>query len=57
MMKGVHCKKSIIDEIRVPYPFLRDLPHDHRSESSMQFSLLYDRLQGVLDVIHVVGVK
>ena len=47
----------LIDEIRVPYPFLRDLPHDHRLESSMQFSLPYDRSQGALDAIHVVGVK
>ena len=47
----------LIDEKRVPSPFEQVLPHDHRLESSMQFSLPCDRSQGVLDAIHAIGGK
>ena len=46
-----------IDEIRVPYPFLRDLLRDHRLESSMQFYLPCDRSQVLLDGVHAIGEK
>ena len=57
MKKGVHYNKFIIDEIRVPSPFLRDLLRDHRSKSSMQFPHTCDRLQDVLDGVHAIDEK
>lgn len=42
----------LIYEKRVPSPFEQVLPHDHRLESSMQFSLPCDRSQGVLVEVH-----